>query len=51
LAVVERLLQDERVNPAAQNNKAICSAARNGHSAVVELLSKDARVDASAVNV
>jgi hypothetical protein len=50
LAVVELLLQDKRVDPAANQNYAIRSAARNGHSAVVELLSRDARVDASAVN-
>ena len=38
LAVVERLLQDERVDPSANNNKAIRWAFKKGHLAVVELL-------------
>jgi hypothetical protein len=49
LAVVERLLQDKRVDPAARGNEAIRLAAENGRREVVERLAKDARVDASVV--
>jgi ankyrin repeat protein len=48
LAVVERLLQDERVDPSASNNLAIRMAAQNGHLTVVERLLQDPRVDPSA---
>jgi len=48
--VVALLLKDLRVNPSAQNNWAIRSAARNGQKDVVELLLQDCRVDPSAQN-
>jgi ankyrin repeat protein len=44
------LLQDERVDPTANNNNAIRLAALNGHLAVVELLLQDERVDPAADN-
>jgi len=44
LPVVERLLQDVRVNPAARDNLAIRLASASGHLSVVERLSQDARV-------
>jgi ankyrin repeat protein len=50
IAVVERLLADERVDPSALNNYAIQFAAKNGHVAVVERLLQDERVDPSAAN-
>jgi surface antigen len=50
LAVVERLLQDERVNPSDGNNLAVRSAAHYGHLEVVERLLEDDRVDPSADN-
>jgi ankyrin repeat protein len=50
IAVVERLLQDERVDPSADHNCAILLAAQNGHLAVVERLLQDVRVDPSAHN-
>jgi hypothetical protein len=50
LAIVERLLQDPRVDPSAQNNFAIAIASMNGHLAVVERLLEDPRVDPSAKN-
>ena len=43
--VVERLLKDNRVNPAVDNNYAIRYAAKNGHAKVVEMLLKDKRVN------
>jgi surface antigen len=43
-AVVERLLQDKRVDPSASDNFAIRLASTNGHLAVVALLKKDSRV-------
>ena len=49
-AVVERLLQDERVDPSANNNEAIQWASLNGHVAVVDRLLQDERVDPSARN-
>jgi hypothetical protein len=48
LAVVERLLQDKRVDPSADDNYAVRWAAQNGHLAVVERLLQDKRVDPSA---
>jgi hypothetical protein len=45
LAVVERLLQDPRVDPSAGNNGAIQNASANGHLEVVERLLQDPRVD------
>ena len=50
LAVVERLLQDERVDPAADSNYAVRWAAFYGRTAVVERLLRDVRVDPSANN-
>jgi len=47
LAVVERLLQDERVDPSANDNCAIAWASNNGRLAVVERLLQDKRVDPS----
>jgi ankyrin repeat protein len=48
LAVVDRLLQDERVDPSARDNYAVQQAAVRGHLAVVKRLLQDARVDPSA---
>ena len=48
LAVVERLLQDGRVDPSAYDNYAVRWAAENGHVAVVERLLQEERVDPSA---
>ena len=47
-AVVELLLSDPEVNPAADNNYAIRMASENGHRDVVELLLVDERVDPAA---
>jgi hypothetical protein len=48
LAVVERLLQDQRVDPSALDSHAVRQAACYGHFAVVERLLRDVRVDPSA---
>jgi hypothetical protein len=50
LTIVERLLQDKRVDPSADDNKAIRWASDNGYLAVVERLLQDERVDPSANN-
>jgi hypothetical protein len=50
LAVIERLLQDERVDPSADNNYAVRLAAENGQLAIVDRLLQDQRVDPSADN-
>ena len=44
LDVVELLLNDPRVDPSAQNNKALRRAKKNNYQEVVELLLKDPRV-------
>jgi hypothetical protein len=44
IAVVEKLLQDPRVDPCADDNYAIRQAFKNGHLAVVERLLKDKRI-------
>ena len=44
------LLADQRVAPAANNNKAIREASRYGQTKVVRLLLKDSRVDPSDKN-
>jgi hypothetical protein len=43
--VVERLLADPRVDPAANDNYAIRLASQNGHATVVDVLLADPRVD------
>ena len=48
LAVVERLLQDERFDPSADNNGAVREASQNGHVEIVDRLLQDVRVDPSA---
>jgi hypothetical protein len=48
LAIVERLLQDDRVDPSAEDNYAVRMAAENGHLAVVDRLLEDDRVDVAA---
>jgi DNA-binding FrmR family transcriptional regulator len=48
LAVVERLLQDECVDPSDCDDLAVLCAAENGHLAVVVRLLLDERVDPSA---
>jgi hypothetical protein len=48
VAVVERLLQDTRVDPSADDNYAVREAAANGHLAVVDRLLEDYRVDIAA---
>jgi hypothetical protein len=45
VAVVERLLQDARVDPSTYGNHAVLLAAQNGHLAVVDRLLEDDRVD------
>jgi hypothetical protein len=45
---VNRLLEDERVNPAAQDNQAILNTSFHGHLAVVNRLLEDERVDPAA---
>ena len=45
LPVVERLLEDSRVDPSAYDNHAIKWASQNGHLPVVERLLGDGRVD------
>ena len=47
LEVVRLLIADPRVDPSAQNNKAIILAAGNGHLEVVNRLLLDSRVDPS----
>ena len=44
LGVVNRLLEDFRVDPSAGNNYAIQQASKNGHLEVVERLLQDPRV-------
>ncbi len=46
--MVERLLADARVDPAARDNFALRVASEGGHLAVVERLLADARVDPAA---
>jgi len=48
--VVMDLLNDERVNPAADDNLALRWASSNGHLAVVQELLKDRRVDPTALD-
>jgi hypothetical protein len=48
LAVVNRLLEDKRVDPAAHDNNAIRIASQNGHLSVVNRLLEDKRVDPAA---
>lgn len=47
LDMVNRLLQDPRVDPSAQDNKAILEASRNGFIGVVNRLLQDSRVHPS----
>jgi WD40 repeat protein len=47
-ALVELLLQDDRVDPTAKDNIAFRRAAASGHVSVVELLLQDDRVDPTA---
>ena len=44
IKTVERLLQDDRVDPSAHDNYAISLATREGHIAVVKRLLRDPRV-------
>jgi hypothetical protein len=46
--IVQRMLRDAYVNPAANDNAALRCAAANGHARVVELLLSDERVDPTA---
>src|SRR3990167_9224825 len=48
LDIVERLLEDQRVDPSDQNNISIIFASENGHLDVVERLLQDERVDPSS---
>lgn len=50
ITVVNRLLDDRRVDPSADDNYAIAVASQAGHIAVVNRLLDDARVDPSADN-
>ncbi len=47
IEVVERLLQDPRVDPSVDDNDALVSACENGHSEVALRLLQDGRVDPS----
>ncbi|KAJ3083906.1 hypothetical protein HDU99_005037 [Rhizoclosmatium hyalinum] len=46
-ALVKLFLEDERINPSVNNNRALRIAARNNHAHVVSLLLQDPRVDPS----
>ena len=50
IAVIDRLLQEGRVDPSANNNHAIRYASARGHIAVVDRLLQEGRVDPSANN-
>jgi hypothetical protein len=50
IAVLDRLLDDDRVDPSADDNCAVRWAATSGHLAVVMRLLQDVRVDPSASN-
>ncbi len=45
LRIVEKLLEDARVNLADQNNTAIRWASRNGYFKVVERILQDSRIN------
>ena len=47
IAIVERLLRDPRIDPSADNNRALINACVEGHTAVVDRLLQDSRVDPS----
>jgi len=47
LEIVERFLDDSRVNPADYHNTAIIGAAKRGYLKVVQRLMQDPRVDPS----
>ena len=47
-SLVQLLLQDPRIHPAAMNNYAIIYASQNGHHDVAELLLQDPRVNPAA---
>lgn len=51
LDVVDRLLQEPRVDPRAMDNFAIRVASQNGHADVVDRLLLDPRVDRSVVSI
>ena len=44
---VKELLKDQRVNPSAQNNSALISAASNGHLEVVKVLLRNDKLNIS----
>ena len=48
LALVDRLLLDPRVDPSAEDNRALRGASLHGHLSVVDRLLQDPRVDPSA---
>ena len=50
LHIVDRLLQDSRVDPSDRNNCAIGWASLKGHLHIVERLLQDPRVDPSDLN-
>lgn len=49
MEVIKILLNDERVDPSAQDNEAIREACEIGYVQVVQLLLKDERVDADSI--
>ena len=51
LSIVERLLQDTRVDPSGNGNADIRNACENRHIEIVERLLQDHRVDPSIVPV
>jgi hypothetical protein len=50
LETVNLLLVDERVDPSAKDNFALCCASRDGRLKVVKLLLTNSRVDPAANN-
>jgi ankyrin repeat protein len=49
ITVVDRLLQDKRVNPSFNYNSALFEACQHGHIAIVDLLLQDKRVDPNSI--
>jgi ankyrin repeat protein len=50
IEIINRLLEENRVDPSADNNKAIRIASQKGHLDIVNRLLEDPRVDPSAYN-
>jgi len=50
IKIVDRLLQNQKVDPSHKSHQAIRYSAQNGHLQVVERLLQDPRVDPSVMN-